>query len=247
MGIVKIRGIVIREIRSGEADKFITVFAKDIGKIDIFAKGASNIKSKFLAGTSIFTYGDFIIRTAAKTPTLNTIDIIENFYNITQDLESYYCGMYLLEFINKIIGDVTDDNKYLLLLLKTLKAISNRTTDNILAVKIFELKMLKYLGYNPYNSHCALCGKTNPHNFTMNGLLCNNCSSNIISRKLSNSALYTLSYIDSADLNRLFMFKVNNDVFNELSFVTEKYINYHLECKLKTYDYIKNFTIDKNV
>lgn len=247
MSIVKIRGIVIREIRSGEADKFITVFAKDIGKIDIFAKGASNIKSKFLAGTSIFTYGDFIIRTATKTPTLNTVDIIENFYNITQNLDSYYCGVYLLEFINKAVWDVADGNKYLLLLLKALKAISRKTTDNILAVKIFELKMLKYLGYNPYNSQCALCGKIDPDNFTMNGLLCNNCSSNVISRKLSNSALYTLSYIDSADLNRLFRFNVSNDVFNELSFITEKYINYHLECNLKTYEYIKNFTIDKNI
>ncbi len=247
MSIVKVRGIVIREIKSGEADKFITVFAKDIGKIDIFAKGASNIKSKFLAGTSIFTYGDFIIRTNSKTPTLNSVDVIEKFYSITKNLDSYYCGMYLLEFINKALGDVTDDNKYLLLLLKTLKTISSKKITNILAVRVFELKMLKYLGYNPYNSHCALCGKEKPDNFTMNGLLCDNCIGGVSSKKLSNSAIYTLAYIDSADLNKSFKFNVSKDVFNELSFIAEKYISYHLECNLKTYEYIKNITVDKSI
>lgn len=245
MSVLKIRGIIIRETKSGESDKFITIFAKDIGKISVFAKGASNIKSKFLAGTSIFTYGDFIIRTATKTPTLNSVDIIENFYDITKDLDKYYCGVYLLEFVNKAIADVTDDNRYLILLLKALTSLNSNIIDKMLIVRIFELKMLKYLGYSPYNRYCINCGKENPNYFTLSGLACHNCmDNNGRVRKLNPSTIYTMAYIDSADINELFKFKVNNDVFNELSFIAEKYILYHLECKLKTYEYIKNFSID---
>lgn len=44
----KIRGIIIRENFSGDADKYLIVFAKDIGKLSIFAKGARNTKASFL-------------------------------------------------------------------------------------------------------------------------------------------------------------------------------------------------------
>ena len=81
MSSEKIRGIIIRENFSGEADKFLTVFAKDVGKISVYAKGARNTKSKFLAASSLFTYADFMVRTATKTPTLLSADVIENFYN----------------------------------------------------------------------------------------------------------------------------------------------------------------------
>ena len=85
MSSEKIRGIIIRENFSGESDKFLTIFAKDKGKISVFAKGARNTRSKFLASSSLFTYGDFIIRTVTKTPTLLTADVIESFYNIRND------------------------------------------------------------------------------------------------------------------------------------------------------------------
>lgn len=35
---------------------------KILGKFLIFAKGARKLKSKFLAGTALFTYGDFIVK-----------------------------------------------------------------------------------------------------------------------------------------------------------------------------------------
>ena len=62
MTISTIRGIVIKETFSGDSDKYIIIFAKDIGKVSVFAKGARKLKSKFLAGTALFTYGDFIVK-----------------------------------------------------------------------------------------------------------------------------------------------------------------------------------------
>ena len=38
--IIKIRGIVLKEVFVGESDKIITILAKDYGKISISAKGA---------------------------------------------------------------------------------------------------------------------------------------------------------------------------------------------------------------
>lgn len=240
MSVIKIRGIIIKENKSGESDKFLTIFAKDIGKISVFAKGASNIKSKFLAGTSLFTYGDFLIRTATKTPTLNSVDIIENFYSITKDLDTYYCGIYLLEFVNKAVEDITDNNNYLYLLLKSLYALKSQKINSILTVKIFELKILKYLGYNPYNERCINCNSLNPMYFSVNGLVCKQCLGKSRIRELSEVTLYTLKYISESDIDNLFSFNVSDYVLNDLIYISEQFILYHLDCTFKSYEYIKN-------
>ena len=103
MSSEKIRGIIIRENFSGESDKFLTIFAKDKGKISVFAKGARNTRSKFLASSSLFTYGDFIIRTVTKTPTLITADVIESFYNIRNDFATAVYASCFAEFIDKAL------------------------------------------------------------------------------------------------------------------------------------------------
>lgn len=243
MSVAKIRGIIIREIKSGEADKFITILCKDIGKITVFAKGACNTKSKFLAGTALFTYGDFIIRTASKTPTLNSVDIIESFSNITSDLDRYYCGVYILEFALKALPDVTDNNNYIMLLIKALQKINSGNYSSILIVRIFEIKMLIYLGYSPYNESCSNCGAEMPSYISLNGLVCHNCIDSL-SIKISDTAIYTLKYIYESNLDNLFQFKISQSIFNEISNISEKYISYYLECKFNSYDYIKNLTID---
>lgn len=240
MSITKIRGIIINEVAYGEADKYITVFAKNIGKISIFAKGARNTKSKFLAGTSIFTYGDFIIRTTTKTPTLNSVDIIENFYSITGDLDKYYFGTYLLEFMLKILPDETEDNKCLVLLLKTLNHLKNTDNVSLLIIRIFELKMLKYLGYNPYSEYCVKCNSKDPDIFTHNGLICSRCNTKKLSRKLLPATIYTIKYISESNADDLFRFTINDDILNELSFISEEYFKYHIDINLKSYSFIKN-------
>lgn len=42
--ILKIRGIVLKETAVGEADKFITVLAKDYGKISVSVNGAKRVR-----------------------------------------------------------------------------------------------------------------------------------------------------------------------------------------------------------
>ena len=79
MTISTIRGIVIKETFSGDSDKYIIIFAKDIGKVSVFAKGARKLKSKFLAGTALFTYGDFIVKEVEVNTTLIQLILLRIF------------------------------------------------------------------------------------------------------------------------------------------------------------------------
>ena len=97
MIVSSIRGVVIKENFSGDSDKYIVIFAKNIGKISVFAKGARKLKSKFLAGTALFTYGDFIVKESRGKYYLDSVDIIENFYGLRNDIFTLAYGTYFLE------------------------------------------------------------------------------------------------------------------------------------------------------
>lgn len=209
----KIRGVVIHENFSGESDKFLTIFAKDTGKISVFAKGARNTKSKFLAASALFTYGDYIIRTATKTPTLITADVIDNFYNIRNTYEATAFASFFTEFIDKMLIDNIPDNDALLLLIKALNRLSKGTPSPRLTSCIFQLRFLDIQGYRPDEKALSYLSET-----------------------LRAASLYMLDL----PLNKVFNINLDNVYISELEAFLEKYIDFYVDIRLNSYKIIKN-------
>lgn len=218
MSSEKIRGIIIRENFSGESDKFLTIFAKDIGKISVFARGARNTKSKFLASSSLFTYADFIIRTASKTPTLISADVIESFYNLRNDLSSAAFASYFAEFIDKSIIDNVADNNALLLLLKSLQKLSYIKSDTRYIGCVFQLRLLDILGYRPDTEEFK-------------------------QYSLSQTSVSAIEYILSQNINTAFSVLLDINYIREIEFFLEKYISYHIDIRFNSYKIIKNLLL----
>ena len=196
----------------------MTVFAKDIGKISVFAKGARNTKSKFLAASSLFTYGDFIIRTTTKTPTLLSADVIESFYNIRMDLSSAAYASYFAEFIDKAVIENVADNNTLLLLLKSLQKLSKNNSNTRLTGLIFQLRFLDILGYKPNMEEIK------PYS-------------------LSKTSIYAMEFILNANLNTAFSVNLDIEYIKELEDFVEKYIEYYIDIKSNSYKLIKNLVL----
>jgi DNA repair protein RecO (recombination protein O) len=52
--------IVIRSREYGESDRLITLFSREMGKIEAIAKGVRKPKSTQRGGTQLFTYSDLL-------------------------------------------------------------------------------------------------------------------------------------------------------------------------------------------
>ena len=58
---VKTKGIVLREVKTGESDRILTILTPDSGMISAAAKGAQRLKSKLFAATGLFCYSEFLL------------------------------------------------------------------------------------------------------------------------------------------------------------------------------------------
>ncbi len=235
------KGIIIRETASGESDKFITVLLKEHGKMNIYCKGARNIKSKFLASTSCFSYCEFVIFMGSKTPSLLQVDLIESFYNLRLDYDTLSYAQYFAEMANKLILSNVNCDDFIRLLYVALTNLT-KTNINIDLVKIiFELKFLELMGIYPAHNFCGNCNNSVDSAsgkvfFDINGLLCYNCRQNHFEKTIfiDASVVYVLNFINEADIKKVFNFSVSEQTIALLKKCNKLFIDANISENFKS-------------
>ena len=197
----KARGLVLREYETGESDKRLTLLCKGHGRLMVYARGARGTKSKFLAASQMFTYGDYVIADGRQFLSMNQGSVIESFYPIRQDYTKLCYAQYVLEICEKTIPDRTPCDELLQLVLKTLQHISRQKitpsqpfdsaqpSDSIgsakgieltgqQAVNVFLFRFFLFYGLAPEMNCCCLCGEELNNSSTLfcdEGMVCLRC------------------------------------------------------------------------
>ncbi|MCL2400302.1 MAG: DNA repair protein RecO [Defluviitaleaceae bacterium] len=228
----------MREYEAGESDKRLSILCKDYGRLIVYVKGARKVKSKFLAASQMFTYGDYVLSDGQHFFSMNQADVIENFYPIRQDYDLLCQAQHVIEICEKTVPDRTPCDGLLKLLLKTLQHISRQNKyASVLcgtkpsgqqAVIVFMFRFFLFHGLQPEMDHCCICGgdlENAPGLFIYEGMICKNCYK-LKTKKghmlLSIPAQEAIKHIlnpdssDLPDINKAFLFHVNDAVLNEL-------------------------------
>lgn len=176
--IGKAEGIVVRTTDYGEANKIVTVYTREAGKISLMARGAKKTKSRFTAVSQPFTYGYFLYHASSGMGSLQQGELISSFRTIREDLAKTAYAVYLMELLDRLTED-KEANGYLFdMLLHALKWIEEGKDPDIIA-RLFEMKMLYVAGCHPQFNACMSCGVHDaPFYFSVveNGLICPACT-----------------------------------------------------------------------
>jgi len=241
---IKSKGIVIKEVFYNDTDKIITLLLKDYGKISVSAKNARNIKNKFFSGTSLFSYSEFVLYKGRKYYYINELQLIKSFYDLREDLNKIAYASYFVEMVEKYTMENVICNDVMILLLKSLNSLLKNIISVKLTARIFEIKFLQLNGFMLEINNCHKCKKIICENekkyFDYEGLLCFECAEKELSKiEAPNAVVYTIKYILTSDFKQLFNFNIDNEILNLLTLITSKIIRYHLNIKLKSYNFMK--------
>jgi DNA repair protein RecO (recombination protein O) len=245
MSYLKTKGIVLREINTGEADKIVTIFTKNQGKVSGIAKGARRPKSKFVAGTQFLSYSEFVLFKGHDLYSINSCDLIESFYNIRNDMAKLTYSSHFSEIVNDVIQENQPATKVLQLFLNTLHILAKTEKNPELLARIFEIRLLSIIGYAPYVRGCLECGNEDfsglAFSFRKCGLICKCCiQSDKLAVKVSSGTARTLNYIVYSKLKDLFSFEVSEEVLRELGKVSKRYLRDMLDRDYSKLDFLKN-------
>ncbi len=244
MGYVNYKGIVIREVNTGEADKIITVLTGEEGKISIAAKNARRAKNSLSSGTQLLCFSEYMLFKGKELYNMSSCEVIEPNYEIRNDIVKLtYCS-HILELITDNIQEGEPAESILQLLLNTFYVIAKTDHSLDLITRVFELRFMSLLGYEPHVISCLICDNTDDENMYFDldssGIVCNKCVNprgRVI--PLLTGTVKALKYIICINPQKLYNFSLSEDSIKELSVISKAYIKEHLGKEYNKLDYLK--------
>ncbi len=225
---IVVTGMVLGVMPIGEYDKRITLLTKERGKITAFARGARRPNSQLLAATNPFSFGEFELFEGRSSYTVARAAIQNYFRELTENFEVTYYGFYFLEFADYYCQENNDEREMLKLLYQSLRALISIAYDNRLVRSVFELKALAINGEAPNVFSCLACGgKEQLLYFSVKrgGALCGACKDGVPDAvRVAESTMYTMQYVISARIEKLYRFTVSDEVLRELQQVLKDYL-----------------------
>lgn len=235
-----VMGLVLSSRNIGETDRRIVLLTREKGKISAFARGAVKPKNPLVSATRPFTFGEFYVYAGRDSYTVTGAEVSNYFDGLTKDLDKYYYASYMCELADYYSRENLDAQDLLLLLYQSLRALEKGTIGCKLVRYIYEWRVLSLEGESPDMFECVICRKTpNPSNEETNvnlrnfsssrhGMLCDDCVESVKDAvALSGSAVYTIQYILTAPLTKLYTFNVKPSVLEELVRITDNYLKVH--------------------
>lgn len=233
MGIIKTKGIVLKQNNMGDNDEMCTILTPDLGKIGCAAKGAKKPKSSLMAGTQFLCFGDFVIYKGINSYSINSSEPIEIFYNIRLDIDKL---KYASE-VSKIVCDVTNENesayRVLQLTLNTIYMISESGKDLDLILSIFKIRLLSIIGFRPVVEKCICCNEKENikyFSFADNGFKCDACGrQDKGAMEINESIVKAIRFIIWAEPKKIFSFEISEEAKLKLKLLSKVYLDKCLE------------------
>lgn len=244
-----IEGVVILEHPIGESDKYITVLTYDLGRVEIFAKGAHKITSKNHAATQSYVYSRFGVTVKNDKFYLNSSEIIRDFYNIRLDIKKLALAYYISDVMRYAVtsNNVTHESVITRIVLNCFHMLDTDKRSCEFVKSVFELRFMSEIGFMPTLIGCNECYKYDADvMFFMIDKTKVYCEEHFCEKgyeegfynvKINPGVFSALQFICLSDIEKLFNFRVSPGCLAKLNEITEKYICTHLSRGFKSLDY----------
>lgn len=233
-------GMVISAMPISEYDKRLVILTKEFGKITAFARGARKPTSPYLAGSQPMAFGQFTLYRGRNSYTITGMKISDYFSNNMNDIDSMYIGMYFLELADYYGREGIEAGDTLKLLYLAMRELSKDTIPAKLIKIIFEMRMLVINGEYPNLFACGNCGNRENlkyFNLKKDTVECAKCG-NKDDIGLDTSTLYTLQYIATSKIEKLFTFNVSELVMEQLSKIVGDYLAKRIDKHFNSLDFL---------
>ncbi len=232
-GLYKDEGVVLKTIKLGEADRIVTLFTRDHGKVRAVAKGIRKTKSRFGARLEPFTHAAILVYRGRSLDTITQADILTSFHEVRADYARLTSAAALAEIVEKVTPERERATSTYRLLVQGLEALKAGKGETV--VPAFLVKLLSISGYHPQLSTCAGCGETaaglGGFSPALGGAVCADCwRDDRDALQVSIDRLRLLGRL----LDREFGEPADADATVELTDVLRRYAEYHLERPLRS-------------
>ncbi len=249
----KTESIIISSMNLGEADKLVTFFSLDRGMLKGVAKNARKSFKRFGAGLESFTLSRLHLyeREHQELVRIESAEIIAQHAGIGADLGRAAAGAVMIELVREM-APLGERNARAFLLLSHVLHLLDQGENPSFLLRIFEIKFLSLLGYQPKLDHCLSCGAQPKGEMVFEsmkgGILCSECmvSSGNAQVRLSSGAVGFYYQALRMEMDKVCRLKPSPGIMRELDQAFSAHTFHILGKRLKSREFLRTINSLEN-
>lgn len=146
--IFKAEGIILLRKNIGEADRIVTVFTKEYGKLRLIAKGIRKTSSRRSGHLEIFSHVHLVIHQGKSMDSITEVSQVDVSETLGKDLEGISVAYFYCELINMLLPEKQEHRDVFELLVDALDNLKGDAKSEVQRQsKTFALTLLRTLGF----------------------------------------------------------------------------------------------------
>lgn len=236
---LRVEAVVLRHNDWGEADRLLSLFTREHGKLRAVAKGVRRLRSRKAGHLEPFTRVTLMLARGRDLWIVTQADTVDAYLPLREDLESIGQASYVIELLDRFTYEEGANRLLYQLLTETLARLA-QPQEAFLAVRYYEIRLLDLLGFRPELTNCVRCGKpiqAEDQFFSalLGGALCPRCGPYEPSaRPVSLQALKFFRHLQRSSYAEAARARIPESVRQEMEALVHYFLTYLLERGLNT-------------
>jgi DNA repair protein RecO (recombination protein O) len=238
---------VLRRRDFRDADRILTVFTPNYGKLEVIAKGIRKTTSRKAGHLELFSHSALLLAQARTWDIVTEAVGVESFPNIRTDLDKISHANYISELIDSFT-ESGDENQamwdLLILALQELEQIEADRHGRMLQ-HWFEMQLLSLAGFQPQLYECLGCDEelepvNNYISLVEGGVYCPNCSQGRRDLEVIDAdVLKVLRFFQSRPWGTVRQVTIRPHILRQVDNLLYRYLLTILERQLKSVDFMR--------
>lgn len=239
------QAIVLRRQDLAEADRLLTLYTIDRGKVRAIAKGVRKPSSRKAGHLELFSRAELLLAKGRELDIVTQAESLNSFPQIGTDLTMLSQAAYAAELLDRFTIEGEEGQELYALMIRTLERL-DQGEDSGSVLRNFEMRLLELSGFRPEVFQCVLCSqeiRPEDQYFSSKdgGVACPSCGkSHQGLRSLSLGALKVLRHYQRHQYDQAKRASVPPEIHTELEGIMEDYVSYLLERRLNAPRFVRD-------
>ncbi len=241
---LRVEAVVLRHNDWGEADRLLTLYTREEGKLRAIAKGVRRLHSRKAGHLEPFTRVKLMLARGRDLWIVTQAETVAAYLSLREDLERIAHASYVVELLDRFTYEEGGNRALFDLLATTLQRLDEGHPP-FTVLRYYEMRLLDLLGFRPELFHCVGCGEEiQPQDqfFSplLGGVLCPHCGGQDSSaRPISVNALRFLRHFQRSTYTEAGRAVIPLPIQQEMETRIQDYLTYYLERGLNTPGFLR--------
>jgi DNA repair protein RecO (recombination protein O) len=255
----RVEAVVLRHSEWGEADRLLTLFTQELGKVRALAKGARKPRSRKAGHLEPFTHSSLQLARGRELLLVTQADTIDPYTALRDDLMLTTHAAYAVELLDRFTYEEGENRPLYRLLVDTLgrlnscaeQAMIGNPIEPDVIIRYYEMRLLDLVGFRPQLFQCANGGEEiQPEDQFFSaeagGVLCPKCGSLVTTvRPVTLQALKYMRHFQRSSFNEAARAQMSTVTSREVESLMQYYLTYLLERGLNTPAFLRRLRQEK--